>query len=153
MEDMTAHPTIDDPELGTLVRATTELSDGTVLTHDWYAGTVTVDGAELEFMIEGTDADEAAALIPRVRETIGVLDVLRRLATDAVVTAFSTGTPEQHELDDAASDLVLDTLEASSDETVVLHFTDGCGEHFPEGYWPAVHLGADGQITQVTVES
>ncbi|MFJ4176066.1 hypothetical protein [Microbacterium sp. NPDC089696] len=147
------HPIIDDPDLGTLVRATTELSDGTVLTHDWYAGTVTVDDADLELMLEGTSADEARALIPRVRETIAALGGLRRLASDAVVTAFSQGTPEPAELDAAASDLSLETIEASADGTVVLHLIDTCGDHFPEGYWPAVHLGEDGQITQVTVES
>lgn len=147
------HPTIDDPELGTLTRATTELSDGTVLTHDWYAGGTVAQGAPLDLMVEGTNADEASTLLPHVHETIAALAVLRRLASDAIVTAFSTGTPEQHELDDAASDLTLETLEASADGTVVLHFIDSCGEHFPEGYWPAVHLGTDGQITQVTVES
>lgn len=147
------HPIIDDPDLGTLVRATTELSDGTVLTHDWYAGTVTVDDSELELMLEGTTADEARSLIPRVRETIAALGGLRRLASDAVVTAFSQGTPEPAELDTAASDLALETIEASADGTILLHLIDTCDEHFPEGYWPAVHLGADGQITQVTVES
>lgn len=147
------HPIIDDPDLGPLARATTELSDGTVLTHDWYVGTVTVDDAELELMLEGSTADDARALIPRVRETIAALDGLRRLASDAVVTAFSQGAPEPAELDAAASDLRLETIEASADGTVVLHLIDTCGEHFPEGYWPAVHLGEDGQITQVTVES
>nr|WP_201470165.1 hypothetical protein [Microbacterium hydrocarbonoxydans] len=147
------HPIIEDPELGTLVRATTELADGTVLIHDWYAGGTVVEGAPLDLMIEGTNADEATALLPRVHQTISALPALRRLATDAVVTAFSNASPEQHELDDAASDLSLETLEASADGTVVLHLIDTCGQHFPEGYWPAVHLGADGQITQVTVES
>lgn len=147
------HPTIDDPDLGTLVRATTELSDGTVLTHDWYAGTVTADGTDLELMLEGTTADEARALIPRVQQTIAALAGLRRLASDAVVAAFSQGTPEPAELDAAASDLSLETIEASADGTIVLHLIDTCGDHFPEGYWPAVHLGEDGQITQVTVES
>lgn len=147
------HPTIDDPELGTLTRATTELTDGTVLTHDWFAGGTVTDGAALDLMIEGTDADEVRTLLPRVHETIAALAVIRRLASDAIVRTFSTGTPAQHELDDAASDLALETLEASADGTIVLHFIDSCGEHFPEGYWPAVHLGPDGQITQVTVES
>ncbi|MFJ4225901.1 hypothetical protein [Microbacterium sp. NPDC089695] len=147
------HPIIDDPDLGTLARATTELSDGTVLTHDWYAGTVVIDDAELELMLEGTSADEAQALIPRVHETIAALDGLRRVATDAVVSAFSQGAPEPADLDAAAFDLVLETIEASADGTVVLHLIDTCGDHFPEGYWPALHLGADGQITQVTVES
>ena len=39
-----------------------------------------------------------------------------------------------------------------TDDATVLHFTDSCGRHFPEGYWPAVHLGVDGSIGEVTVE-
>ncbi|WP_164233898.1 hypothetical protein [Microbacterium hydrocarbonoxydans] len=147
------HPIIDDPVLGTLTRATTELADGSVLTHEWFAGTVAVGDSELELMVEGTTVDEARALLPRLREVVSALVTLRRTATDAVVTTFSTGEPEPHELEEAASDLTLETLEASADGTVVLHFIDGCGEHFPEGYWPAVHFGADGTITNVAVES
>lgn len=147
------HPIIEDAVLGTLTRATTELTDGTVLTHEWYAGSVTIDGDDLELMIEGTTAEEASARLPRVHEILADLSSLRRRATDAVVTTFSTGDPEPHELDEAASDLVLETLEASADGDVVLHLIDGCGKHFPEGYWPAVHLGADGAVVQVTVES
>lgn len=147
------HPPIDDDALGRLARATTELSDGTVLTHDWYAGSVDRDGTELMIMVEGTSAAEASALLPHIHETLSALPALQRLATDAVVTSFSTTDPEPHELDDAAADLELETVEASADGTVVLHFVDSCGEHFPEGYWPAVHLGTDGQITRVTVES
>ena len=148
-----AHPTIDDPELGALTRATSELTDGSVLTHDWFVGTVSVAGTELDLMLEGTTVDEVTPLLPRLREVVARLDVLRRLATDAVVTNFSTGEPEPHELDDAFADLALETIEASSDGTVVLHLTDTCGEHFPEGYWPAVHFGVDDTVAQVTVES
>lgn len=147
------HPTIDDPELGTLARATTELTDGSVLTHDWYSGTVVIDGVELELMLEGTNPQDVTPLLPRVRETIADLTSLRRIASDAVVTNFSNGEPEPHELEDAASDLTLETIEAASDGTIILHLIDSCGEHFPEGYWPAVHLGAGGDVEQVTVES
>ncbi|GAA2922944.1 hypothetical protein GCM10010458_00210 [Microbacterium luteolum] len=147
------HPTIDDPELGTLARATTELTDGSVLTHDWYSGTVVIDGVELELMLEGTSPQDVTPLLPRVRETIADLTSLRRIASDAVVTNFSNGEPEPHELDDAASDLTLETIEAAADGTIILHLIDSCGEHFPEGYWPAVHLGAGGDVEQVTVES
>ena len=147
------HPTIDDPELGTLARATTELTDGSVLTHDWYSGTVIIDGVELELMLEGTSPQDVTPLLPRVRETIADLTSLRRIASDAVVTNFSNGEPEPHELDDAASDLTLETIEAAADGTIILHLIDSCGEHFPEGYWPAVHLGAGGDVEQVTVES
>lgn len=147
------HPTIEDPELGPLTRATTELTDGSVLTHDWYSGTVVIDGAELELMLEGTNPQDVTPLLPRVRETIADLTSLRRIASDAVVTNFSNGEPEPHELEDAATDLTLETIEAASDGTIILHLIDSCGEHFPEGYWPAVHLGTGGNVEQVTVES
>lgn len=146
-------PTIDDPELGTLTRATTELTDGSILTHDWYGATLTIDGAELELMLEGTDPRDITPLLPRVKAVLADLPVLRRTASDAVVTNFSNGDPEAHELDEAASDLTLETIEAASDGTIILHLIDDCGEHFPEGYWPAVHLGENGDVVQVTVES
>ncbi|PRB65674.1 hypothetical protein [Microbacterium sp. MYb45] len=148
-----ASPTIDDPELGTFTRATSELTDGSVITHDWFVGTVSVDGTELELMLEGTTPDEVAPLLPRMRDVVKRLAHLRRVATDAVVANFSTGEPEPHDLDDAASDLALEAIEATPDGTVVFHLIDDCGEHFPEGYWPAVHLGIDDAVQQVTVES
>lgn len=146
-------PTIDDPELGTFARARSELTDGTVLTHDWFVGTVSVEGSELELMLEGTTSDEVAPLLPRMRDTVKRISVLRRIATDAVVKNFSTGELQPHELDDAASDLTIEAIEAAADGTVILHLIDGCGEHFPEGYWPAVHLDVDDSVAQVTVES
>jgi len=147
------HPIVEDDLLGPLVRATTELTDGEILLHDWYAGSVAVDGGKLDLMIEGTTPDEVAPLLPRLREVVSRLDALRRVVSDAVVTRFSNGEPEAHELEEAASDLTLDTIEASADGTVILHLTDDCGEHFPEGYWPAVHLGPDDGIADITVES
>ncbi len=146
------HPIVDDAELGPLTRATSELTDGSVLTHDWYAGTVPTADGEVELMVEGTSPDEVTPLLPRLRDAVSRLATLRRIATDAVVARFSTGDPEQHELDEAASDLALDAIEAAADGTIVLHLTDGCGEHFPEGYWPAVHVDGD-RVVQVTVES
>jgi hypothetical protein len=147
------HPIVEDDVLGTLVRATTELSDGEILTHDWYAGAVVVDGGELDLMIEGADPDQVSPLLPRLREVVSRIDALRRTASDAVVTRFSTGEPETHELDEAASDLTLEMIEAAADGTIILHLNDDCGEHFPEGYWPAVHLGPDDDVTDVTVDS
>ncbi|MGH3688548.1 MAG: hypothetical protein ACRDT7_00200 [Microbacterium sp.] len=145
--------TIDDPELGTFDRARSELTDGTVLTHDWFVGTVSVEGSELELMLEGTTPDEVAPLLPRMRDTVKRLSALRRIATDAVIRNFSTGELQAHELDEAASDLTIEAIEAAADGTVILHLIDSCGEHFPEGYWPAVHLSVDDSVAQVTVES
>lgn len=149
------HPIVEDDVLGTLVRATTELTDGEILTHDWYAGSVaTADGdVDVDLMIEATTPGEVVPLLPRLREVVSRLDVLRRVASDAVVTRFSTGEPEAHELDEAASDLALETIEAAADGTIILHLIDDCGEHFPEGYWPAVHLAPDDGVADVTVES
>lgn len=147
------HPVIDDPALGRLVRATTDLEDGDTLTHDWYAGTIETDADDLELMIEGTAPSQIEPLLPRVRDVVARIGALQRVASDAVVTTFSTGEPEPHELDEAAEDLTLETIEAAADGTIVLHLLDTCGSHFPEGYWPAVHLGEGDTIEQVTVES
>lgn len=147
------HPTIDDPTLGRFTRATTELADGTVLTHDWYAGALDDGDATVELLLEGASSDESRERLPRLRAVVTELDALRRAASDAVVREFSQGDPEPHELDEAASDLALDAIEATAGGTVVLHFTDTCGTHFPEGYWPAVHVAEDGTIAGVTVES
>lgn len=147
----TTHPTIEDPELGTLSRAETTLDDGDVVTHDWFSGALTIDGRELELMIDGADVDAVGSLLPRAHAVVEDLDEIRRRASDAVITHFSDRTPSASELDEGAGDLVLDTLEITGDATV-LHFTDSCGQHFPEGYWPAVHLGVDGSIGEVTIE-
>ncbi|MFF7292937.1 hypothetical protein ACFY9N_10435 [Microbacterium sp. NPDC008134] len=147
------HPTIDDADLGVFTRATTELSDGSVLTHDWYGGSLTHRDSTIELMLEGASVEESRARLPRLRAVISDLDAIQRRASDAVVTSFSQDEPEQHELDDAASDLALEAIEAASDGTIVLHLTDTCGTHFPEGYWPAAHLADDDTITNVTVES
>ncbi|BDZ37846.1 hypothetical protein GCM10025863_04600 [Microbacterium suwonense] len=61
--------------------------------------------------------------------------------------------PTPNELAGAAVDLRLEAIEAAADGELVLHFVDTCGEHFPDGYWPAAHLDADGAVTSVTVES
>lgn len=147
----TTHPTIEDPELGTLSRAETTLDGGDVVTHDWFSGALTIDGRELELMIDGADIDAVSTLVPRAHAVVEDLDEIRRRASDAVVAHFSDREPSASELDEGADDLVLDTLEITDDATV-LHFTDSCGRHFPDGYWPAVHLGVDGSIGEITVE-
>lgn len=147
------HPIIDDPDLGTFTRATAELTDGTVLTHEWYAGTLDTGEGPVELMLEGATAEESRALLPRLRSVVSRVETLRRSASDAIVVAFSQGEPEAHEFDEAATDLALDAIEATTEATTVLHFTDTCGTHFPEGYWPAVHLDDDDAVVQVTVES
>ncbi len=104
-------------------------------------------------MIDGTDANAVQSLLPRLRAMVADLDSIRRTASDAVITQFSDVEPEQHEFDEGAQDLRLEAIESAADGTFVLHFDDTCGEHFPEGYWPATHLDEDGAVTTVTVES
>jgi hypothetical protein len=147
------HPPLDDPELGRLVRGESIFEDGTVAVHDWYVGSIPDGESEIELMIDGTDTDAVQALLPRLRVVVTSLDEIRRTASDAVITQFSDVEPEQHELDEGAQDLRLEAIETASDGTFVLHFVDTCGEHFPEGYWPAAHLDADRAVTAVTVES
>ncbi len=148
----TVHPIIEDPQLGPLTRAETTLDDGETVIHDWYAGSVSVDGHDLELMIDGSDPADIERLLPRARAIIAAIDSIRRQATDAIITHFSDGEPTADDLDEGAEDLQLDAIETTTDETV-LHFTDACGEHFPDGYWPAVRLDAEGRVAEVTVES
>lgn len=148
----TTHPVIEDPTLGTLTRAETTLDDGDVVTHDWYSAHLTRGDREIELMIDGTDVAEVKALLPRATAVITGLDDIERLASDAIVARFSDTTPTQNELDDAADDLLLEAVETTAEDTV-LHFIDSCGLHFPEGYWPAVHLDVDGEVVDVTVEA
>ncbi|GAB3252245.1 hypothetical protein [Kineosporia babensis] len=150
---MSEDQSITDPTLGVLARAVTELPDGPALTHDWYSGRVNVDGADVDLVIEGASAEGVTALLPYTRQALTALPTLRRLATDAVVTQFSAEEPKPQELQEAHADLALETLQTCADGTVVLHFTDTCGEHFLDGYWPAVRIGTDGQISDVTVEA
>lgn len=148
----TAHPIIDDPNLGRLTRAETTLDDGDTVTHDWYASSIHHGDREIDLIIDGADADSIRALLPRARAVVTDLDSIRRRASDAILNHFSDAEPTPAELDAGAGDLQLDAIETTAEETV-LHFTDACGQHFPDGYWPAAHLDTDGNVTEVTVES
>ncbi|WP_228076076.1 enoyl-CoA hydratase/isomerase family protein, partial [Cellulosimicrobium cellulans] len=78
---------------------------------------------------------------------------LARRAVEAVVRRFSEGEPTPDELAAAHDDLVVELVERHEDGSVVVHLADTCGEHFLDGYWPAVRLDAVGDVVEVTVES
>jgi len=147
------HPSVDVPGLGVLTRAESTFDDGTVAVHDWFAGTVTDGDHEVELMVDGTDPEAIEPLLPRLRAVVADLHRISRIATDAIITRFSDVEPEPHELDAGAADLRLEAIEATEADHIVLHFADICGEHFPDGYWPAAHLDAEGRVAEVTVES
>lgn len=149
---MTDSPTpITHPELGVFERAHTRLADGQVLQHDWYEGRVPGASDELELMLETPDHDRARALLPVLAGAVGALPTLRRVASDAVAHAFGEPTPQ--ELEEAAADLRVVTVTARTDGTIVLHLDDSCGEHFLDGYWPAVVLDSAFEVLEVTVEA
>jgi hypothetical protein len=133
---------------GNFIRASTTLIDGEVLVFDWF-----VREGEPEITLRTSDPDEAEALLPNVAPALSDLSGWHRRATDAVVHALSTEVPSPVELDDAASDLALQTVEAHPGGEVVLHLDDTCGEHLLDGHWPAVRFGADGSVIEVTVEA
>ncbi|KRC62437.1 hypothetical protein ASE14_00940 [Agromyces sp. Root81] len=145
-------PDIVDPELGAFTRAITHLEAGPPLVFDWYVGSADVVGSEVECMVRATEPEEVRQLLSRLKVTVAAFPELGRTATDAVVERLGDGEPSADELEDAAADLKLETIEATADG-VVLHFTDTCGEHFLGGYWPAVRLGADHRIIDITVEA
>jgi hypothetical protein len=133
---------------GVFTRAVTVLTDGDSLVHDWYVA----DG-EPELVLRTADAPEATALLPRLGDVLADRAAWHKRATDAVVTQFSEDDPTQAELDDAADDLVLTTVEVHPGGEVVLHLDDSCGEHFLDGYWPAVRFDQVGAVVVVTVEA
>ncbi|MFD7311748.1 hypothetical protein [Promicromonospora sp. NPDC059942] len=137
---------------GELARATTTLTDGEILVHDWYAADTAADGGP-ELMLRATDPVEAAALLPRLAAFFADPAGWHRRATDAVVAELSERTPTAEELADAARDLVLQTVEVHADGEVVLHLDDSCGEHLLDGYWPAVRFDMSGAAVEVTVEA
>lgn len=139
---------------GELTRATTTLTSGETLVHDWYSpeAASSADG-EPDLMLNATDAAAASALLPRVAAFFADRAGWHRRATDAVVHEFSTEEPTADELAEAAHDLVLHTLEVLADGDVVLHLNDSCGQHFLDGYWPAVRFDADDVAVEVTVEA
>ncbi|WGX97058.1 hypothetical protein [Nocardioides sp. L-11A] len=106
-----------------------------------------------ELILDPSAPERADALRARGAEVIGALPGLARVATDAVVRRFSEEEPPPDELAEAAGDLRISAVEVVADGSVVLHLDDSCGEHFLDGYWPAVRLGPTGEVVAVTVES
>ncbi|WP_318782943.1 enoyl-CoA hydratase/isomerase family protein [Cellulosimicrobium sp. SH8] len=78
---------------------------------------------------------------------------LARRAVEAVVRRFSDDEPTAEELAEAADDLVVELVQRRDDGGTVVHLADSCGEHFLDGYWPAVRFDAVGDVVEVTVES
>ncbi|MFE7506445.1 hypothetical protein [Promicromonospora sp. NPDC057488] len=138
---------------GELARATTTLTSGETLVHDWYSADAGAADGEPELMVRATDAAAASALLPRVAAFFADRAGWQRRATDAVVKEFSAEEPTPDELAEAAHDLVLQTVEVLADGDVVLHLDDSCGAHFLDGYWPAVRFDADDVAVEVTVEA
>lgn len=145
-------PPVHHPILGKLQRAVTPLPGGDVLNHEWYSTLVMVAGASIEIMVRATEPDAVRALLPRVVGLVVNWPTLHRTASDAVVHALGFEITES-ELNAAEEDLILATIEAGSGGEVILHLNDKYGEHFPEGYWPAVHLDAEDHVIRVTVDA
>lgn len=133
---------------GEFVRSTKVLTGGETLILDSYE----LDG-EPELLLRTTDPEAGVGLLAQLTVFFDDRAVWQRRATDAVVTEFSERTPTAQELEDAAQDLVLQTVEVHSDLSVVLHLDDSCGLHFLQGHWPAVRFDADAKIVDVTVEA
>lgn len=145
-------PPVDHPVLGEFRRAATPLPNSETLLHDWYSAFVTVAGASVEIMMRATEPDAVRALLPLLAGLIENWPILRRAVSDAVVHALGSEITES-ELDAAEQDLTLATIEAGPGTEIILHLNDECGEHFPEGYWPAVHLDREDHVIKVTVEA
>jgi enoyl-CoA hydratase len=97
---------------------------------------------------------EALAYVPAERLWDDALSPrLARRAVEAVVRRFSEDEPTPDELAEASDDLVVELVQRHDDGGTVVHLADSCGEHFLDGYWPAVRFDAVGDVVEVTVES
>ncbi|KUN76385.1 hypothetical protein [Streptomyces griseoruber] len=115
---------------------------------------ITYDGpGDVVLLIDTEDPAEAERLAPRLRRAAEHRAELERRAVEAVVRRFSVEPPTAEDLAEAAADLVLNTMVVDGDGEVVLHFTDSCGKHLLDGYWPAVRLDERDAVVDVTVEA
>ncbi|MGW0177407.1 hypothetical protein ACWDUM_26600 [Rhodococcus sp. NPDC003322] len=144
---------IVEEALGTFVRGHLDLTDGTRLDDRHFSLTLELGGRDVAFLAAAVGPDEARSLLPRLRRVVHDHDRLVRSAVEAVVRQFGDDPPSVEELADAHDDLVLDTVETHPGGDVVLHLADTCGDHFMDGYWPAVRLDPDDNVVAVTVES
>ncbi|MFH9983507.1 hypothetical protein ACH4ND_30685 [Streptomyces sp. NPDC017179] len=113
-------------EWGLFTRATTTLSDGGVLFHDWYA-----TGGEPVLMLRTADPAEAVDLVSRLAAFFADESGWHRRAADAVVAEFSEGPPEPAEPDEAAEDLILETVEVHTGDARCARARDACPVRSP----------------------
>ena len=144
---------ITDERLGVFTSDAQPLSDGSVLHHSFCGSMRDPDGREIVLMLDTTDPREARRLLPRLYGMAENLTVLERRAIEAIARAFTNGPPSADDLADARDDLSLNTIAVEDGGEIVLHFTDSCGRHFLDGYWPAVRLDRDDTVLDVTVEA
>ncbi|WP_416981781.1 hypothetical protein [Streptomyces sp. T028] len=104
-------------------------------------------------LIDTEDPAEAERLAPRLRRAAEQREELARRAVEAVVRRFSVEPPTAEDLAEAGADLVLDTIEVDGEGEVILHFTDSCGKHLLDGYWPAVRFDERDAVVDVTIEA
>ena len=146
---MTSTPQPLDSDWGQFTRGPYSSEDGTEYFEQYYL----LPGRP-DLVLQTPDRHLAAKLIKVLQAALYELDDRQRTASDAVVGAFSGGArPTPSELDEAAEDLVLETIVAHSDKTVVFHFKDSCEEHFLPGSWPAVRMNAAGEVLEVWLDS
>ncbi|WP_460072385.1 hypothetical protein [Streptomyces sp. YKOK-I1] len=111
------------------------------------------DSGDVALLIDTEDPAEAERLTPRLLRAVEHRAELERRAVDAVVREFSAEPPTAEDLAEAAADLVLDTMVVDGDGELMLHFTDSCGKHLLDGYWPAVRFDGEDTVIDVTVEA
>ena len=139
--------------LGTFVREVTVFGNGEELDSPHFSATCGMDGRELEMLLETEDPDEARSMLPRLMHVIDWFGDFRDHAIEAIVRTFSTEPPTDADYADAQEDLAADTIVVEGDGQVILHFSDLCGEHFMDGYWPAVRFDVEDHVADVTVEA
>lgn len=145
-----------DEVLGAFVRDGFRLPDGTWRPYDFYSLDLRLDGRRLTLTLNAADPEQARDLLPRLRRALENRSDLHCRAAEAVVHAFSDQPPTPAELADAHDDLQLTEIEAytdAEDALIVVHLADSCGQHFADGYWPAVGFNRQDAVTDVSVRA
>ncbi|MFC4328417.1 hypothetical protein ACFPC0_11315 [Streptomyces andamanensis] len=146
-------PHLTDGVLGVFTRGSFALSDGTLLYDSSYSLTRDLGGRTVTLQLATTDPVEAHRLLPRLHHAVTHHADLHHRAVTAVVHTLGDGPPTPDDLTEAHTDLLLDTIEATSPTDLTLHLTDSCGTHLPDGYWPAVRFDGEDGVVGVTVEA
>ncbi|CAM3218394.1 hypothetical protein [Stackebrandtia soli] len=111
------------------------------------------NGEAVVLVVSEADADTARALLPRLGGVVEDLTSVSRAGIRYLVDQLSTEPVAEVEYVEAYTDLAVTDVVVDATGTVTIHFSDGCGEHFLDGYWPSVSFDAANEPVSWSLEA